>query len=140
MGSDMGGGSWESCGRETLPSKLLLSLLCDFRDVLVSSSPGWTSLSWRTRRSLRAKVFEHMSHTKGFSLVWVRICRWRCSCNSKLMSVQSAIDLSGCRCDAELGEVVGDAVHGEENVPGGQRGVGSEGRVRSWICCRIASS
>jgi hypothetical protein len=40
----------------------------------------WCSFCrWRSSRSLRAKRLEHSGHSKGFSLVWERSCRLRCS-------------------------------------------------------------
>jgi hypothetical protein len=40
----------------------------------------WCSFCrWRSSRSLRAKHREHSGHSKGFSLVWERSCRLRCS-------------------------------------------------------------
>lgn len=44
---------------------------CWFAALASVLSPGWTSRSWRTRRSLRANVLEQISHANGFSFVCV---------------------------------------------------------------------
>lgn len=43
----------------------------------------WSFCWWRSRRSRRAKHLVHSGHSNGFSLVWDRSCRFKCSSRAK---------------------------------------------------------
>lgn len=47
---------------------------------LEDAAPAWCSFCWcRNKRSRLAKHLVHCGHSKGFSFVWERSCRFRCS-------------------------------------------------------------